>query len=117
MLAGLAVLAGCAGQEELGQVLPPTMLRAQLTGRTFTGLIGQQRFFITFNRDGTASYYGAETEYVHWRADDQGLCIEWYGAVGEKCAPVYLAGYASYRVGTITMRQIAVPRRDGWRAD
>ena len=110
VLAGLVVVAGCADSEDLSQPLSAPMMRAQITGRTFTGLIGNQRFFITFDRKGTASYYGAEAEYVHWRTDDdQGLCIRWYEAAVEKCAPVYLTGYESYRIGTITMKIFALP--------
>jgi hypothetical protein len=107
----LLAVAACAEAEDLNEPLSAPMVRQQITGRTFTGLDGNQRFFITFERNGAATYYGATTEYVHWRADRDGLCIKWYDAAAEKCAPVYLAGYESYRVGTITMQEFALPHR------
>jgi len=110
-LSGLVVVAGCTGAEDLSQPLDAPMVRSGIIDRTFTGLIGDQRFLITFDRNGTATYYGAVAQYVHWRASDQGLCIQWYDVAGEKCAPVYLTGYESYRVGSITMKELGTPRR------
>ena len=111
LLTGLTVVAGCTDAEDLSQPLSPPMVRSGITDRTFTGLIGDQRFFITFERNGSATYYGAVAEYIHWRAGDEGLCIRWYDATDEKCAPVYLIGYDSYRVGSIPMQEFALPHR------
>jgi hypothetical protein len=111
ILAGLTAVVACTGPEDLTQPLSASMIRSQLPGRSFTGLLGNQRFFITFDRNGTATYYGDQTEYVHWRASDEGLCIRWFSAPNEKCAPVYLMGYQSYRVGSITIREFPLPRR------
>jgi hypothetical protein len=111
-LASLVALAGCAGgAADLSQPLAGPLVRQRLVGRTFTGLVGNQRFFITFARNGTATYYGTVTQYVHWRVGDAGLCIAWDDASGEKCGPVYMLGYAAYRVGSVTMKEIAVPHR------
>jgi hypothetical protein len=108
---GLAALAGCAGTEDLSQPLTGPVVRSRLVGRTFTGLVGNQRFFITFAPNGTATYYGADAQYVHWRVSDAGLCIDWNAAAGEQCGPVYMLGYEAYRVGSVTMKEIAVPHR------
>jgi hypothetical protein len=111
VLACVVVLAGCAGTEDLSQPLTGPVVRQRLTGRTFTGLVGNQRFFITFARNGTATYYGADARFVHWRAGNEGLCIAWDDAGGETCGPVYMLGYAAYRVGSVTMKEIAMPHR------
>lgn len=111
LLTALLVVAGCDYPVDLSQPLSAPMVRSGITGRTFTGLVGDQRFLITFDRNGSATYYGADAQYVHWRAGDEGLCIKWYDATAEKCAPVYLTGYESYRVGSITMKEFGMPHR------
>lgn len=111
LLLGLLALAACASEPDLSQPLSGSMIRMQMTGRTFTGLVGAQRFFITFHGNGSATYYGADAQYAHWHADGQGLCIRWYDQPDESCAPVYLTGYASYRVGTVTMQEFALPHQ------
>ncbi|MGH7088227.1 MAG: hypothetical protein ACREFQ_04945 [Stellaceae bacterium] len=106
-----ALLAACIGDTDLRQPLSGPTIRMDIIGRTFTGIVGNQRFFVTFHENGTATYVGAEAQYVHWRAGPEGLCIRWYDAAAEKCGPVHLLGYASYRVGTITMTEISGPKR------
>ena len=109
-LTALIAVVGCS-DEDLSQPLSAPMVRSRITGRTFSGVVGDQRFLITFAFNGTATYYGADAQYIHWRAGDEGLCIRWYDAADEKCAPVYMLGYESYRVGTITMQEFALPHR------
>ena len=110
-LAAVIAVAGCTGAEDLSQPLSPPMVRTGITNRTFTGLIGDQRFLITFNFNGSATYYGANAQYIHWRVGNEGLCIRWYDAADEKCAPVYLVGYESYRVGSIAMHELEMSHR------
>jgi hypothetical protein len=107
----LVLLAGCAGSLDVSQPLSSTKIREQLIGRTFTGLTGDQRFFVTFNGNGSATYQGADAQFVQWRADDRGLCIRWYDEGAEKCAPVFVVGNTSYRIGSITINQIDIPHR------
>lgn len=113
-LLGIAFIAlvGCADQDDyIGHPLSSDLIRSHIVGRTFTGTVGAQRFFITFDPNGTATYYGADAQYAHWRATGEGLCIRWYDAPQESCAPVVPLGYLAYRVGGVTMQEMDIPHR------
>lgn len=103
-------LNACA-EADLSQPLTLFQIREQLTGRTFTGVADHQRFLITFNRNGSATYYGADAQYLNWHVNEQGLCIRWFDQPAETCAEVYLDGFEGYRVGAVTLKLLEPPER------
>ena len=95
----LGALLGCAAPASgpLGP-LAPALIRSRLAGRTFDGFIDGQRFRIQFAVSGSALLDTGRAEYVHWWANESGLCLARYGQ-SATCMPVFQASFASYDIG------------------